>query len=116
MNHGSAGFFAYMLFVVNQLLFAKRNGVPAFVDFGECTVNGHDHYASGGRNLYYDAQHGPNMWNYFFESLQPSPPPNAEVRTLSSRMLWRLHHESKEGPGPVARGAWERQPRLRGWD
>ena len=95
MNHGSAGFFAYMLFAINQLLFARRNGLTAVVDFGECTVNGHDHYASGGRNLYFDRQHGPNMWEYYFEPVSAVRPPAAEVRTLPSRMLWRLHHESK---------------------
>ena len=95
MNHGSAGFFAYMLFAINQLLFARRNGATPYIDFGECTVNGHDHYASGGRNLYFDRQRGPNMWDYYFEPVASGPPPATEVRTLSSRMLWRLHHESK---------------------
>jgi hypothetical protein len=52
MNHGSAGFGAYLMFVINQLLFAERHEpkmVP-FVYFGPCTVNGHDHGASGQKN------------------------------------------------------------------
>lgn len=95
MNHGSAGFFAYMLYVINQLLFARRNSMTAVVEFPECTINGHDHYASGGRNLYFDSKHGSNMWDYYFEPVGRIPKPTARVITLSSRMLWRLHHESK---------------------
>ena len=94
MNHGSAGFFAYVLFAVNQLLFAERQGMDAFIDFGECTVNGRDHYASGAANLYYDRARGPNVWEYYFEQVGP-PLEGREARALSSKAMWRLHHESR---------------------
>lgn len=97
-NHGSAGFFAYMLFVVNQLLFADKYGLTPMIQLGKCTVNGHDHYASGAANLYYDSEHGPNVWEYFFEpvaSIIQGTAPEAEVLTLPSKALWWLHHRSK---------------------
>ena len=75
-NHGSAGFFAYVLFAINQLILAHEAGVTPYVDFSECTVNGHDHPASGGRNLYYDERYGSNMWEQYFEpvsSYRPRP-------------------------------------------
>ena len=93
-----AGFFAYMLFAINQIIFARSIGAVPFVDFGACTVNGHDHYASGGRNLYFEPQHGPNTWEYFFEQLSHKGWPSRstlQVHTLSSKALWRLHHESR---------------------
>ena len=96
-NHGSAGFFAYLLFVINQLIFARKHRLVPIVSLEACTVNGHDHYASGARNLYYDARHGPNIWDYFFEPVA-SLPPNldvSEVITLPSAMQWRLHHQAK---------------------
>ena len=37
------------------------------VDFGQCVVNGGDHYASGAPNLFFDAVRGANMWDYYFE-------------------------------------------------
>ena len=102
MNHGSAGFFAYVLFALNQLLLCRKHGVLPFVDFGRCTVNGHDHFASGGRNLYHSANHsashGSNMWDYYFEpvSVYREGAPGYEVRTLPSKMLWRLHHTNRK--------------------
>ena len=98
MNHGSAGFFAYVLFALNQLLFCRKHGLLPFVDFGRCTVNGHDHYASGGRNLYHAASHGSNMWDYYFEpvSAYRNGTPGYEIRALPSKMLWRLHHTNRK--------------------
>ena len=98
MNHGSAGFFAYVLFALNQLLFCRKHGLLPFVDFGRCAVNGHDHYASGGRNLYHAASHGSNMWDYYFEpvSAYRNGTPGYEIRALPSKMLWRLHHTNRK--------------------
>ena len=99
MNHGSAGFFAYLLFALNQLTFAQKHGLTPHADFGECTVNGHDHYASGGANLYYDARSGPNMWDYYFEPLSsywPGAVGFAWPRALPSKALWRLHHKEAD--------------------
>ena len=99
VNHGSAGFFAYLLFVLNQLIFARKHGLVPFVELGRCTVNGHDHYASGARNLYYDESHGPNVWAYFFEpvatALRSGSPSKEDVVTLPSKMQWWLHHQAK---------------------
>lgn len=98
MNHGSAGFFAYVLFALNQLILCRKHGLLPFVDFGRCTVNGHDHYASGGQNLYYSASRGNNVWDYYFEpvSVYRDGAPGYEIRALPSRMLWRLHHASRK--------------------
>ncbi|KAL1515441.1 hypothetical protein AB1Y20_002067 [Prymnesium parvum] len=97
-NHGSAGFFAYMLFVVNQLLFADKLGLAPVVELGRCTVNGHDHFASGGANLYYDERRGPNVWEYYFEPVTPVERVAAQMAgalTLPSKTLWWLHHQAK---------------------
>lgn len=95
MNHGSAGFFAYVLFALNQLIFAVQWGLVPYIDFGKCTVNGHDHYASGGANLYYDPASGPNMWEYYFEPVSSYRlgSSNFETHALPSKLIWRLHHK-----------------------
>lgn len=109
MNHGSAGFFAYMLYALNQLVFCRRHGLIPFVDFGRCTVNGHDHYASGGQNLYHSPSHGRNMWEYYFEpvSTYREGAPGHEVHTLPSKMLWRLHRVSRKSIYAHYHGAYE---------
>lgn len=102
-NHGSSGFFAYVLFAINQLILAHEAHITPYIDFGECTVNGHDHPTSGGRNLYYDERYGTNMWEYYFEPVsayRPSATADAssgarvqyDVRSLSSAQLWDVHH------------------------
>mmetsp|Transcript_5788 Transcript_5788/g.18075 ORF Transcript_5788/g.18075 Transcript_5788/m.18075 type:complete len:1617 (+) Transcript_5788:79-4929(+) len=98
MNHGSAGFFAYLLFALNQLAFAQRQKLMAYVDFGRCTVNGHDHYSSGGANLYFDGTAGPNMWDYYFEPVSSYRPglKGFQGRALPSKTLWRLHHKESQ--------------------
>lgn len=97
MNHGSAGFFAYVLFALNQLGWAEERGVLPFVDFGQCVVNGGDHYASGAANLFHDPAHGSNMWEYFFEPLSmfdASLAASYDVRSFSSSAMWYLHMSS----------------------
>ena len=94
-----------------------------------CTINGEDHYASGGSNLFFDANRGPNMWEYYFEpvsSYRPSDP--EQPRALPSRTAWELHH-LHEGSvfaypygmyagiaqaSPTARANWYRDMRQRG--
>ena len=97
MNHGTAGFFAYVLFAINQLRFAAEHNLIPYIDFGPCTVNGRDHYASGGPNQYFDASAGENMWEYYFEPVSDYRPgmPGFEVKTLPSKVLWHLHEQSE---------------------
>jgi hypothetical protein len=109
VNHASAGFFAYLLFAINQLLVAEAAGVTPYIDFGACVVNGHDHIASGGANLYHDARYGSNMWEQYFEPVSSFHPLNAtqrppstsaaparryDVRSLPSSRLWFLHESN----------------------
>ena len=97
MNHGSGGFFAYVLFAINQIRFAQRNNLVPYVDFGECTVNGLDHFASGGLNRFFDATAGPNMWEYFFEPVSEyRPGMAASVNALPSTRAWQLHHANRD--------------------
>ena len=128
MNHGSAGFFAFVLFAINQLRFADEHGLTPYVDFGECTTNGEDHFASGGANLFYDARLGPNMWDYYFEPVSDYRPGDpGVVHRLSSTEMWRLHHKHPESvfaypygmykqiarATPADRAAWYRTMRTR---
>ena len=55
-----AGFFALLLYALNQLIWADAHGHTAHVDFGQrCR----DHRT----NRYYDAAYGPNVWEYYFD-------------------------------------------------
>lgn len=104
-NHGSAGFFTYMLIAINQLILAQSSGVTPYVEFGRCTVNGRDHRTSGGRNLYYDERYGENMWEQYFEPVSTFTPRKTapsvdapgsgrrrryDMRSLSSSRIWEL--------------------------
>ena len=94
VNHGTAGFFAQVLFVINQLIFAERHGLIPYVDFGECTVNGRDHFASGQANPYHDPAHGANWWESYFEPLsrvRASQLASPNARALPSQHMWMLH-------------------------
>ena len=97
MNHGTAGFFAYVLFAINQLRFAAEHNLIPYIDFGKCTVNGRDHYASGGRNQYFESAAGDNMWEYYFEPVSDYKPgmPGYDVRSLPSKTLWTLHEQAE---------------------
>jgi hypothetical protein len=92
-NHGSAGFWAYALFALDQLLFAERNDLIPYIYFGKCAVNGHDHGASGQLNRYYDKRFGENMWTYFFDQIKSPYTPGAKgftVHQIQSSALWVL--------------------------
>jgi hypothetical protein len=95
-NHGSAGFWAYVLFALDQLIFAERHNLIPYIYFGKCAVNGHDHGASGQRNRYYDGRYGENMWMYFFEQIKSSYVPGAKgytVHQIQSSALWVMVNE-----------------------
>ena len=124
MNHGSAGFFAYVLFAINQIAFARKHGIGAHVDYGACTVNGRDHYASGGANLYHSPAHGANMWEQYFQPVSDVVPGAGHVlHALPSKALWKLHQRGDDsvfayyyGVHSAKRGydeAWYRSMRLR---
>ena len=59
INHSNAGFFAYLTFVFNQLIYCEKHNFLPVVYFGR--------RAGNGLNAYYDPRYGPNMWDYFFE-------------------------------------------------
>lgn len=97
INHHGAGFFAYFTFALNQLMYAERHGLKAVVDFGS--------YSATGPNPYFDAAHGDNLWDYFFEPVDgvtysevqamvadPDHPLGpADLTSLSSEDLWFMH-------------------------
>merc|ERR1711968_184904 len=51
VNHGGAGLFAWLLFALNQLMYAEKHNFVPFIDFGPCTLPGH---GTGTRNRYFD--------------------------------------------------------------
>jgi alpha-1,6-fucosyltransferase-like protein len=102
MNHHGAGFFAYFTFALNQLKYAERHGLQPVVDFG---------YDSGtGPNPYFDADHGDNLWDYFFEPVDgptyrevremladpDNPTAPEDLTSLSSEDLWFMHQHDPQ--------------------
>ncbi len=59
INHSNAGFFAYLTFVLNQILYAEEHNLLPVVYFGPWSVDG--------PNAYHDPEKGDNMWDYYFE-------------------------------------------------
>ena len=55
----AGGFFAYVNYVINQLIYAERNNMHPVVFFG--------HWSGNGENPYFSAERGDNMWDYYFE-------------------------------------------------
>ena len=97
INHCNAGFFAYVNFVINQLIYAERNNMHPVVFFG--------HWSGNGENPYFSAERGDNMWDYYFEPVagltysdlmkkvmdRNDPTSEADLTTLSSDEMWHLH-------------------------
>ena len=97
MNHSYAGFFACFTFALNQILFARRNNCLPVIDYGE--------RSSDGPNAYFDADAGPNVWEYYFEPVascgseqlrqwidDPTHPVTVDdVVELTDVDLWYLH-------------------------
>jgi hypothetical protein len=105
MNHENAGFFAYMTFALNQLLYAEQHNFFPVIFFGR--YSGCEHCESNGScdlcgtNAYFDEEHGNNSWEYFFkqpglisfseiEALRQSGA-NITIHTLPDLLLWNLH-------------------------
>lgn len=97
INHSHAGFFAYVNFALNQLVYAEKNGLHPVVYFGPSSEDG--------PNAFHDASRGQNMWDYYFQPVAdltyddlqarldaPDDPlsPGDLVR-LSNKELWDVH-------------------------
>ncbi|MCC2607951.1 O-fucosyltransferase family protein [Planctobacterium marinum] len=59
INHSYAGFFAYLNFALNQILYCEEKNLIPVVYFGP--------HSSDGPNAYFEASQGDNMWDYYFE-------------------------------------------------
>ena len=59
INHSHAGFFSYVTFALNHIIYANRHAMEPVVHFGPWS---HD-----GPNAFFDASRGSNMWDYYFE-------------------------------------------------
>ena len=77
INHSNAGFFAYVNFVLNQLLYGEAHGYVPVVFFGKHSVDG--------PNAYYDPAHGENMWDYYFEPVAGYTYSDIEARLADPR-------------------------------
>lgn len=84
-----AGFFALMIYAINQIIWAEKNGYVSVVDFGErCR----DHRL----NRYYDAAHGPNVWEYYFHPISAGAIASPTSFQLTTKQLFNLHHISPD--------------------
>ena len=106
INHSHAGFFAYVNFVLNQLLYAERNNLQPVVYFGP--------ESGDGPNAFYDPRHGGNTWDYWFEavgvltyaelSARIDDPDDAltpgDILSLDTKQLWKLHCNEPESVFP----------------
>ena len=112
INHSDAGFFAYVNFALNQLVYAERHNLWPVVYFGP--------KSGDGLNAYYDADVGENMWDYYFEPVStltyadiekmiadPNDPLTSDDLTwLSTGELWRIHEAEPESIYPYPHGIY----------
>jgi hypothetical protein len=112
INHSGAGFFAYVNFVLNQLIYAERHNLWPVVYFGPKSGNG--------LNAYYDADVGENMWDYYFEPVSALTYADIErmiadphdsltsddLTWLSTDELWRIHEAEPESIYPYPHGVY----------
>lgn len=97
MNHSNAGFFAQVTFALNQLTYCEKNELVPVVYYGQ--------ESQDGPNAFYDAAHGENSWEYYFEPVAGLSWGDLQglvndanhaltedrVRRLTSGELWYLH-------------------------
>jgi hypothetical protein len=102
INHSYAGFFAYVTFVINQLIYAEKKRLLPVVYFGP--------RSGDGPNAFYDSAMGGNSWDYYFEpvagwtydeirALVDSPASSISEKDLvrlSREELWYLHREDPD--------------------
>ena len=80
-----AGFFALLVYAMNQIIWAEANGYAPVVLFGERCRDGR-------LNRYHDAARGPNVWDYFFLPASPGVVARKSDTQLSVKQLFNLHH------------------------
>jgi hypothetical protein len=112
INHSGAGFFAYVNFALNQLIYAEQHSLSPVVYFGP--------QSGDGPNAYFDASVGDNMWDYYFEPVatltyadikrrisDPDDPLTLnDLTTLSAEDLWRIHEAEPESIYPYPHGIY----------
>lgn len=110
INHSHAGFFAYVNFALNQVIYAERHGWQPVVNFGPVSGDG--------PNAFHDPRRGENIWDYYFEPVAGVTyadlearldDPNdvlaaADVTTLSTSELWRIHTRDPDSVYPYPHG------------
>jgi Nodulation protein Z (NodZ) len=110
INHSNAGFFAYVNFALNQLIYAEQHNLSPVVYFGP--------QSGDGPNAYFDPAIGENMWDYYFEPVatltytdierrlsDPDDPLTLnDLTTLSVEELWRIHEAEPESIYPYPHG------------
>ena len=84
-----AGFFALVLYALNQMIWADDHGYLSHVQFGATCPDGRP-------NRYYDERYGPNIWEYFFRPVWESVRPQPEDLQLSGKVLFNMHHLATE--------------------
>ena len=118
INHSGAGFFAYVNFALNQLVYAERHNFWPVVYFGP--------KSGDGLNAYYDAHVGENMWDYYFEPVStltyaniekmiadPNDPLTSDGLTwLSTGELWQIHEAEPCSVYPYPHGIYADKLRI----
>ena len=107
-----AGFYALMLYAINQLIYAESRGFVPHVLFGETCRDGR-------LNRYYSSTIGPNVWEYYFFPVSTAVP-SLNDEQLSAKQLFALHHTSTESVQTYPHGVYRylKIPRWRydeGW-
>lgn len=108
-----AGFFALLVYAMNQIIWAEANGFAPVVSFGERCRDGR-------LNRYYDALRGKNVWDYFLWPAAPGVTATLSDRQLSVKQLFNLHHLSTDSVQTYPHGVYRhlKVPRWRfdeGW-
>ena len=82
-----AGFFALMIYAMNQIIWADANGYASYIHFGKRCRDGRP-------NRYYDEARGPNMWDYYFSPVSHGVVSTPVDLQLTGKQLFHLHHTS----------------------
>jgi hypothetical protein len=79
-----AGFFAFLCYAINQFIWAESNSFTPVVEFGERCRDGRV-------NRYYDALHGPNIWDYFFWPASSAVARPGDFQLSPKQLFWQHH-------------------------